>query len=154
MIYRRTATCRNNKVATGLTALMARVSGELVAMKISCNRRHSDVAWDLAVREEIPYGMYEGYAVLRPSDAAGFLEAWDAAGPLPFGRKAWERLRKEFRRNVGTDEKSVHHGSNLPADGIAVLDCGEFSVVLHQVVTDLGWWDWIWAPRAIVASPN
>lgn len=125
-------------------------------MKITVNKSRADVAWDIAkaARETrvVPYGMKDGYAVMKPSDVDGFIEEW-RKNEHPFGTGAWKALRKEFASWVETDPDSVHHGQPLPEDGIAVLDAGEFSVVLIQDVYDMGWWDWRWKPLAIVAAP-
>jgi len=46
-----------------------------------------------------------------------------------------------FNRWVETDPNSVHHGADLPDEGVAIDIDGH---VFNQFVKDRGWWEWEW----------
>lgn len=123
-------------------------------IKVKVNKSRAQVAWEYAKDGGIPVDpvMIDGYAIFFP-ELNEFWRVWRGS-EHPFGVEAWKGLRKEFGRYVETSENSIHRGSQLPANGIAVLDCGDFSVVLRQMIDDNLAWLWHWEPIAIVADPE
>ena len=132
------------------TTIKVRKSARQVAIAFASAMMNSSVS------VSFPKILDDGYVAFFPSGTAFAREFWSEweSSVEPFGHEAWSKLWKKFARWVKTEEDSVHHGSEVPEGGVAVLDCGEFSIICLQMIIDSGLWEWHWYPVCVVSDPS
>ena len=127
-------------------------------MTITCNRSMLEVAKDIVLNRDISKlyqsaEIIDGYVLCGKfvGDWKSIWKEWESSN-FPFGEENWKRIYKHFGSLVETDENSVHNGAKLPKNGVAVLPCDGFCLLLRQEIVDSGWWHWRWDPVALLGQ--